>query len=197
MSESSAPTAPTISRIHPIVCRLKPFVVTSTAQMRIAPAAIRIMLTPIPISAPLRFCRENVGAARSDTRLGRLQERRSFLCRLTPDRALETLDEAAGFLEERGMLTRTPDSSLPSLFEACHEESYAPDKPGFGQWPRTKWSWSFVLAGRPGVYALKIHSGKTLYVSEETARILDPICRAEIRRMEENPDWALLLRHLG
>jgi len=138
-----------------------------------------------------------VGAARSDTRLGRLQERRSFLCRLTPDRALETLDEAAGFLEERGMLTRTPDSSLPSLFEACHEEPYAPDKPGFGQWPRTKWGWSFALARRPGVYATKVHHrSKTLYVSADVARLLDPIIRAEIERMREEDDWALVLDHL-
>jgi hypothetical protein len=111
---------------------------------------------------------------------------------------LETLDEAEGFLRERGLLTRTPDCSLPSLFEACHEEPYAPDKPGFGQWPRTKWGWSFALPRLPGVYALKIHRGKTLYVSEETARILDAICRAEIERMQEaDPNWALVLRHLA
>jgi hypothetical protein len=132
-----------------------------------------------------------------DTALEQLQERRSFLCRLTPDRALETLAEAEAFLRERGLLTRTTDCSLPSLFEACHEDPYAPGKPGFGQWPRTKWNWSFVLASRPGVYALKIHNGKTLYLSEETARIVDPICRAEIARMEETPEWAMLLRHLG
>jgi hypothetical protein len=138
-----------------------------------------------------------VGAARSDTRLERLQERRRFLCRLTPDRALETLDEAADFLEERGMLTRTPDSSLPSLFEACHEEPYAPDKPGFGQWPRTKWGWSFALAQRPGFYATKVHHRrKTLYVSADVARLLDPIVRAEIERMCAEHDWALVLDHL-
>src|SRR5437899_2163298 len=100
---------------------------------------------------------KNVGRAHSDTALAELEERRAFLCRLTPDRALETLDEAEEFLRERGMLTRTTDSSLPSLFEACHEEPYAPDKPGFGQWPRTKWGWSFALAQRPGGYAPKIH----------------------------------------
>ncbi len=138
-------------------------------------------------------------AAHTDTALSRLQERRAYLCRLTPDRALETIDEAAEFLRDRGLLTRTPDCSLPSLFEACHEEPYAPDKPGFGQWPRTKWGWSFALPRRPGIYALKIHHRrKTLYVSEETARILDPICRAEIDRMGgADPDWALVLDHLA
>jgi hypothetical protein len=138
-----------------------------------------------------------VGTAPPDTALGELQERRAFLCRLTPDRALETLDEAEEFLRDRGLITRTTDSALPSLFEACHEDPYAPDKPGFGQWPRTKWSWSFVLPTRPNVYTLKIHRGKTLYVTDAVAHILDPLCRAEIARMEQVDDWALMLRHLG
>jgi hypothetical protein len=133
-----------------------------------------------------------------DTALARLQEERRFRCRLTPDRALQSLEEAEGFLNDRGLLTRTPDCSLPSLFEACHEEPYAPDKPGFGQWPRTKWGWSFALPRRAGVYALKIHRGKTLYVGGELARVIDPICRAEIERMrEEDESWALVLRHLA
>lgn len=140
----------------------------------------------------------NVRTAQSDTALAELQERRAYVLRLTPDRALETLDDAEAFLRDRGMLTRTPDSSLPSLFEACHEDPYAPGKPGFGQWPRTKWSWSFVLPTRPGVYTLKIHHRrKTLYVSEEVARLVDPIVRAEIERMRDNPEWALVLDHLA
>jgi hypothetical protein len=138
-----------------------------------------------------------VQAAGSDTGLSELRERRAFALRLTPDRALETIEDAEVFLRERGMLTRTPDSSLPSLFEACHEDPYAPEKPGFGQWPRTKWSWSFMLTARPEVYTLKIHRGKTLYVSTDVARILDPILRAEIARMEDVDDWAVLLRHFG
>jgi hypothetical protein len=134
-----------------------------------------------------------------DTALARLAERRAFLCRLTPDRALQTFDEAEEFLHDRGMLTRTADCALPSLFEACHEEPYAPARPGFGQWPRTKWGWSIALQNRPGIYALKIHHrAKTLYVSEQTAHILDPICRAELDRMEaESAEWALVLRHLA
>jgi hypothetical protein len=134
----------------------------------------------------------------SDTALGELEQRRAFACRLTPDRVLETIDEAVEFLRDRGMLTRTADCSLPSLFEACHEEAYAPDKPGFGQWPRTKWGWSFALPQRPGVYAPKIHHRrKTLYVSEDVARIVDPIVRSEIDRMTNaDPQWALVLEHL-
>jgi hypothetical protein len=52
--------------------------------------------------------------------LDELRERRVFECRLTPDRALATLDEAEAFLLDRGLLTRTADSALPSLFGACH-----------------------------------------------------------------------------
>jgi hypothetical protein len=127
-----------------------------------------------------------------------LEERRAYLCRLTPDRALESLDEAAGFLRDRGLLTRTADCSLPSLFEACHEEPYAPGKAGFGRWPRTKWSWSFELTERPGVHALRIHHrAKTLYVGEDVARLIDPIVRAELERLaHQDEDWARVLRHL-
>jgi len=131
------------------------------------------------------------------TALPELLERRDDECRLTPDRALRSLDEAAEFLRDRGLLTRTPDSSLPSLFEACHEEPYKPGVGGFAEWPRTKWSWSFELLERPDVYAAKIHRGKTLYLGENAARIADPILRAELKRMEAADEgWARLLRHL-
>jgi hypothetical protein len=126
-----------------------------------------------------------------------LRERRAFECRLTPDRALGSLDEAEEFLLDRGLLTRTTDSALPSLFEACHEEPYAPDKPGFGQWPRTKFGWFGELGAR-GYPVLAVHRGKSLLVTREVARLLDPICRAELERMEAaDPGWARLLRHLA
>jgi hypothetical protein len=125
------------------------------------------------------------------------RERRAFECRLTPDRVLRTLDEAEQFLLDRGLLTRTTDSALPSLFEACHEEPYAPESPGFGQWPRTKFGWFGELGAR-GYPVLAIHRGKNVLVTEEVARLIDPICRAELARMErEDPEWARLLRHLA
>lgn len=125
-------------------------------------------------------------------------ERRAYECRLTPDRALASLDEAEAFLRDRGLMTRTADCSLPSLHEACHEDPYAPGRGGFGEWPRTKWWWGGALAERDGVVASKIHRGKTLYLTDETAMLADPICRSEIQRMEEaDPAWAGLLRHLA
>ena len=130
-------------------------------------------------------------------RLKELRERRAFECRLTPDRALESLDDAEAFLLDRGLLTRTADCALPSLFEACHEEPYAPEKPGFGQWPRTKFPW-FGRLGARGYPILAIHRGKSLLVAPAVARLLDPICRAELDRLEHaEPDSARLLRHLA
>jgi hypothetical protein len=129
--------------------------------------------------------------------LAELEERRAYECRLTPDRALETLDDAEEFLRDRGLLTRTTDSALPSLFEACHEEPYARESPGFGQWPATKFPW-FGLLGARGHLILAIHRGKSLLVTDEVAGLLDPICRAELARMEEaDEDWGRLLRHLA
>jgi len=121
-----------------------------------------------------------------------LRERRAFECRLTPDRALESLDEAEEFLLDRGLLTRTADSALPSLFGACHEEPYAPSKPGFGQWPRTKYPWFGELGAR-GYPILAVHRGKSLLVAPEVARLLDSLCRAELERHADD----LLVRHLA
>ena len=131
------------------------------------------------------------------TKLAELEERRAYECRLTPDRALETLEEAAEFLHDRGLLTRTADSALPSLFEACHEEPYARDKPGFGRWPATKFPW-FGRLGSRGHLILAIHRGKSVLVTGEVEELLDPICRAELARMEAADEhWARLLRHLA
>jgi len=115
--------------------------------------------------------------------LTELLERRAYELRLTPDRALETLEDAEEFLRERGMMTRTEQSALPSLYEACHEDPYMPASRGFGQWPETKWPWFGELADREGAYALKIHHGKHVLVTEQVAALLDPILRDELERM--------------
>jgi hypothetical protein len=128
--------------------------------------------------------------------LEELRERRAHACRLTPDRALRSLDEAEEFLRERGMLTRTTDSALPSLYDACHEEAYKPGAGGFGEWPRTKWPWFGELADR-SYLVVTVHRGKNLLVTGEVAALLDPICRAEIERMRAvDPEWRRLLDHL-
>ena len=113
----------------------------------------------------------------------KLERRRKRECRLEADRALRTLDEAEAYLRDRGLLTLMPDSALPSLFGACHEPPYKPGSKGFGLWPATKWPWGLALAER--CLRTKLHRGKGLFLSDETARLADPLCRAELRRAED------------
>src|SRR4029453_9152808 len=113
------------------------------------------------------------------TPLPELERRRAHVCRLTPDRALETLDDARAFLDDRGLLTLAPDCALPRLFGACHEEPYS-DAPGFGSWPKTKFWWPSAW----GAYATRLHKGKALYVSDEAARSIAAPCRAGPARRE-------------
>jgi hypothetical protein len=130
--------------------------------------------------------------------LDELRARRARECRLTPDRALESIDEAHNFLRERGLLTRTADCALPGLYEACHEEPYRAGGRGFASWPATKWPWAHELSERPGVHSLDIHRGKTILLSDEMLALVDPVCRAELARMEgADPGWGRLLRHLA
>jgi hypothetical protein len=130
--------------------------------------------------------------------LDQLRSRRDQECRLTPDRALQSVGEAAAFLRDRGLLTRTPDCALPSLYEACHEEPYRAGGPGFASWPATKWPWAAELAERADVHSLDVHRGKTILLSDEMLALVDPICRSELARMErEDPGWGRLLGHLA
>ena len=125
-----------------------------------------------------------------------LQARRAYECRLTPGRTLGSLEEAEAFLLDRGLLTRTPGSALPSLFGACHEEPYAPGKPGFGRWPRTKYPWFGELGRR--YLTLAVHRGKSLLVTPEVARLLDPLCRRELEQLEAaGGPPARVLHHLA
>ena len=132
--------------------------------------------------------------------LPELLREREYACRLVPGRALESLDEAEEFLRDRGLLTRTLDCALPSLFGACHEEPYKPGSRGFGLWPRTKWPWAFELAERPGVHVLGVRRGKGLFVTADTAALVDPLAREELARAEEGalgPEAARLVAHLA
>jgi hypothetical protein len=138
-----------------------------------------------------------VGEDETVESLARLREQRMFSCRLSPDRALGSVEEADAFLRDRGLLTRTADCALPSLYEACHEDPYRPGSPGFATWPATKWPWFGELAGRGHLIAA-VHRGKSLLISGAVARLLDPICRAEITRMRAaDRGWGRLLDHLA
>jgi hypothetical protein len=109
---------------------------------------------------------------------------RARRCRLLPDLALDTTDDARAFLADRGLLTLTPSSSLPSLFGACHEEPYAPGKVGFGQYPKTRWWWGGWLADAPGVVTTKLARGRQLFVESPVAAAIDALPRRELARAE-------------
>jgi hypothetical protein len=129
--------------------------------------------------------------------LRELLGQRAYACRLTPDRALETFHEAEAFLCDRGLLTRTADCALPSLYEACHEDPYQPGSRGFAAWPATGWPW-FGELGEQGYLIAAVHRGKNLLVTPEVAALLDPVCRAEITRARDaDPGWRRLLDHLA
>jgi hypothetical protein len=137
--------------------------------------------------------------ARPQTGVEELERRRVSSCRLAPERALSTLDEAEDFLRDRGLLTLTPDCSLPSLFGACHEGPYRPGGRGFAAWPKTKWWWGGALGARPGVVVARIHAGKGLFLTERTAALADSLCRAELAAAdagERGPAEQRLVRHL-
>lgn len=132
--------------------------------------------------------------------MAELNERRLRACRLMSDRALQSLDEAAAFADNRGLLTLMPDCALPSLFAAAHEEALRPGGRGFSAWPRTKWRWAGELRAHPGLLFLRIHRGKGLFVSRAVAALVDPLARAALAAAEageQGQEAQRLVRHLA
>lgn len=107
-----------------------------------------------------------------------LEEVRRRQCRLGSDRWLADLEDAHSFLEDRHLLTLTPDCALPSLFRAC-EPVGDPEARGFAAWPGDKWWWGNALAERPGCLKTKLHRGKVLFLDRVAASVVDELCRAE------------------
>jgi hypothetical protein len=129
--------------------------------------------------------------------LADLRARRAVECRLAPGLELRSLADAEKFLHKQGLLTRTADSALPSLYEACQEEPYQPGGHGFAGWPATKWPWFGELADR-GYLITAIHRGKNLLITGAVAALIDPIARAEIARLHAaDRQSARLLDHLA
>jgi hypothetical protein len=129
--------------------------------------------------------------------IAELRQKRLHDCRLTADRKLETLEEAEAFLVDRGVLTLTQDSALPSLFAATHEAAYKQGSSGFGSWPKTKWPWGGELGTRPGVVSLKVHRGRVLLCHQAAMRAVDPLARAALAEADAASDErSRLLRHL-
>jgi hypothetical protein len=128
-----------------------------------------------------------------------LASRRDHECRLTPDRWLTDLGEARAFLADRRLLTTTPSSHLPSLFGAC-EPVADPQARGFARLPADKWWWDGALTDSGGVARLKVLRGKVLLLDEELTPLVDPLCRASLRRAERGDlgqDAKTLAKHLA
>jgi hypothetical protein len=132
--------------------------------------------------------------------LGGLEERRNEALRLTPDRALESVEDAETFVRGRGVVTLTPSCSLPSLYGACHEEPHTPGSRGFGAYPRTKWPWGWELRARPGIHWLRLLRGTGVFLTDDVVSVADPLCRAELQRAEEGDhgeEGTRLVAHLS
>ena len=117
--------------------------------------------------------------------LAELEERRAYECRLTPDRALETLDDA----EDVPPRPRAPhpDHGLARC-RACsrrvtRSRTHATARASASG--RRRSSRGSGELGARGHLILAIHRGKSLLVTRRrSAALLDPICRAELERME-------------
>ena len=109
-----------------------------------------------------------------------LDRRRRDLCRLSPQRALATIEEAELFLVERGMLTLTPDSALPSLFGATHEAPFAPGRSGLAPTRRPS-------GGGVGLSVLcrascrrSCTAVRASFCRNAAPTVVDPLCRREL-----------------
>ncbi len=133
----------------------------------------------------------------SPAALADLRRRRAFECRLDPARALRSVNDAAAFLADRGILTRTDATALPSLFGACHEPGSRPGRGGFADWPATAYPWFGAIAAGDGVVELAVQAGRKVLLTAATAALADAVCRPELARAEAGDgDPAALLRHL-
>jgi hypothetical protein len=117
--------------------------------------------------------------------------------RLTPDRALVDLEDAAGFVAEMGVVLQAPDPLLPSLFAAAQGAPARPGTGGFGDWPAHAWWWAGALGERPDILSCKVLLGKRTLVHRSCWPALDAAVRD--REAIEPAEAALVdaLRRLG
>jgi hypothetical protein len=112
-----------------------------------------------------------------------LASRRAWECRTSPDRWLETIDEARAFLADRQMLTIAPSSSLPSVFGACAPNP-DPLARGYASWPPGKWWWPGALAEAADVQRTRLAGGHVLLVAAALFQAIAPLCLRELARAD-------------
>ncbi len=105
---------------------------------------------------------------------------RAYLHRLTPDRALNTVEEAARFVREIGVVLLSPYRYLPSLFAAAQGQPFKPGFGGFGQWPAHAWWWDREISALPDVVTLKLIRGRTTFAASKAWPAIDAAVRGRI-----------------
>jgi len=112
-----------------------------------------------------------------------LEALRRLRCRVDADHWLRDLEDAQRLLDDRHVLTLTPDCALPSLFGAC-EPVTDPNARGFARWPEDKWWWDGALGEMDGCLKTKLHRGKILFLDDRAVAVVDPLCRSELEVAE-------------
>jgi len=120
------------------------------------------------------------------TRMTASPMHRTYLHRLTPDRALTTIEAAIKFVREIGLVLRTPDPYLPSLFGAAQGKPFKSGAGGFGNWPAHAWWWDREISALPDVLTLKLIRGRTTFAASKAWPAIDAAVRGRIsERLEE------------
>jgi len=90
-----------------------------------------------------------------------------------------------------------PTPRCPACSRPATRSRTPPAAAGSAPGQATKYPWYFQLAERPDVHELRVHMGKSILFTAETLALVDPICRAELARMEQDETWASFLVHLA
>jgi hypothetical protein len=103
--------------------------------------------------------------------------------RLTPSRALTNPAEAREFVREMGIILRTPDPYLPSLFAAAQGRPYKEGVGGFGNWPEHAWWWDGELTKDGDILISKVIGGRTAFVARSCWPALDAAVRGRASQL--------------
>jgi hypothetical protein len=118
--------------------------------------------------------------------------------RLRPALALRDPVEARDFVRALGVVVRTPDRWLPSLFAAAQGKAARPGGKGFATWPAHAWWWGGAMADDGDILATKALRGRTAYVARPLWPALDAAVRGRGAALAGAPaDLLACLRAAG
>lgn len=102
---------------------------------------------------------------------------RTYIHRLTADRALTTVEEAIEFVREMGLTLRTPNQYLPSLFGAAQGKPFKPGVGGFGRWPAHAWWWDREICALSDIVTLKLIGRCSTFAARKVWPAIDAAVR--------------------